>query len=54
MITLSLLVCLIGLVVWLAFTKLQSIADSWVSEVGKLCFFAGLLAYLLNVGMKTV
>lgn len=54
MITLSLLICLIGLVIWLVFTKLQSIADSWVARVGELCFFAGLLAYLLNVGMKTV
>lgn len=52
MITLSLLICIVGLLLWLVFTKVKAVADSWVSEVGKLSFFAGLLAYLLNVGMK--
>lgn len=54
MITLSLLVCLIGLVVWVIASKVNGIADALAAEAGRLSFFAGLLAYLLNVGMKTL
>ena len=54
MITLSLLVCLIGLIVWIVCAKVTAVADALVAETGRLAFFAGLLAYLLNIGMKTL
>lgn len=54
MITLSLLICLIGLIVWLVFSKVKTVSDPWVARLGELSFFAGMLAYLLNIGMKTV
>ena len=53
MITLSLLVCLVGLVLWIIFAK-TGVADALVAEAGRLAFFAGLLAYLLNIGMRTL
>ena len=54
MITLSLLVCLIGLIVWIVFSKSTALADALIAEAGRLSFFGGGLAYLLNVGMKTL
>jgi hypothetical protein len=52
MISYSLLVCLIGLLLWLIFTKWSKVADAWVAELGRLSFFAGLLAYLIALGAK--
>lgn len=54
MISISLLICIVGFALWLIFTKVQAVADTWVSEFGRLMFFAGLLAYLLNFGTKVV
>jgi hypothetical protein len=42
MITYPLLICLIGLILSLIFSKWQKIADAWVAEFGKLMFFVGL------------
>lgn len=54
MITIALLISLIGLLVWLIFTKWQKVADGWVAELGRISFAIGLLAWLLNLGIKTV
>jgi uncharacterized membrane protein YhhN len=54
MITLSLLVCLVGLVIWVIASKVSAASDALAAEAGRLMFVAGLLAYLLNVGMKTL
>lgn len=53
MITISLLVCIVGCLLWLIFTKVKKIADEWFREFGRLMFFAGLLAYLFALGSKT-
>lgn len=45
MISYALLICLIGLILWAIFAKTK-LSDAWVAEVGRLCFFAGLLAWL--------
>ncbi len=50
--TISALIMLIGLVLWLVFTKFKRISDAWLAEAGKLMFFAGLLAWLLANGNK--
>ena len=42
MITTPFIVCVIGALVWLIFTKWQKVADGWVAEAGKLTFFVGL------------
>lgn len=52
--TLSFLITIIGLVLWLLFTKWNKLADGWIAEFGKLCFFCGLLSYLLAVGSKVL
>lgn len=54
MISYPLLVCLMGLIVWLLFTRWQKIADGWAAEFGRICFFAGLLAWLFSVQGKYV
>lgn len=54
MITVSLLICLIGLILWIICSKVEPVADALVAEMGRLMFFAGLLAYLLNIGMRTL
>lgn len=54
MISYPLLTCLIGLAIWLIFTKWQKIADAWAARLGELCFFAGLLAWLFSVQGKSV
>lgn len=52
--TYSLLICLIGLLVWLIFTKWQKVSDPWIAEVAKLAYFAGLLAWLFVVAGKSL
>ena len=47
----ALLLTFIGLLIWLIFSK-ANIADPWMAEVGRLVFFAGLLAWLLSMGSK--
>jgi len=47
-------VMLFGLGAWLIFTKMQRAQDAWIAEVGKLCFFAGLLAWLFSVQGKSL
>jgi hypothetical protein len=54
MISTPFIVAVIGALVWLIFTKWQKVADAWVAEFGRLCFFAGLLAWLLSVQAKTL
>ena len=54
MISYALLTCLIGLMLWLLFTKWKKIADAWVARFGELCFFAGLLAWLFANQSKVV
>lgn len=54
MISYSLLVCLIGLLLWLIFTKWSKVADAWVAELGRIMFACGLLAYLLTLGAKVL
>jgi len=51
MITMALLLTFVGLIIWLIFSK-ANIADPWMAEVGRLVFFAGLLAWLLSMGSK--
>ena len=45
---------LIGLVVWLVFTKWQKVADGWVAELGKIVFAFSFLAWIWVVGVKVV
>lgn len=52
--TYAFFICIVGLILWLIFTKWQKVADSWVAEVGKICFTVGLLAWLLLVGGKSL
>lgn len=55
--TLSLLVCLAGLIIWFVCSiprEKKGWVEGWAAEVGKLCFFCGLLSYLLNVGTKVM
>jgi hypothetical protein len=54
MITVSLLICLIGLILWILCAKVAAVTDALVAEMGRLAFFAGLLAYLLNLGMRAL
>jgi hypothetical protein len=54
MISVPFLVCVIGALVWLVFSKWQKIADPWMAELGRLTFFAGLLVTLFSVQGKTV
>lgn len=42
MITTPFLVCLIGALVSLIFTKWQKVADAWVADIGRICFAVGL------------
>lgn len=54
MISIPLLVCLVGLIVWLIFTKWSKVADAWVADVGRICFWTGLfwtLASMAKIGM---
>lgn len=53
MITLSLLVCVIGLILWLLFAKTK-LSDPWVAEVGRIMFAFGLLVWLLSTQGKPV
>lgn len=53
MITVALLVCLVGLLVWLINLQLKN-GKSWISEMAKIAYAAGLLAWLLNLGTKTL
>lgn len=55
MITIALLICLIGLFLYLIFTKWPEKSDGVpVAEVGRICFWVGLLAYLLVAGTKAI
>ena len=42
MITMPFIICLLGLLIWLLFTKWQKVADAWVADVGRICFIVGL------------
>lgn len=46
-------VCLAGLVLWLIFSK-TTLADAWVAEVGRICFWVGLLVTLLGASGKSL
>lgn len=52
--TLSMVITLAGLIIWLIFVKVQRMSDGWLAELGKLMFFAGLLAYLIAAGNKVL
>jgi hypothetical protein len=54
MISYPLAIALAGLLLWLIFTKWRKVADAWVAEFGRLCFFAGLLAWLFSVQAKSL
>jgi hypothetical protein len=42
MITIPFIICLLGLLIWLIFTKWQKVADGWVARVGEILFVVGL------------
>lgn len=42
MISIPFLVCLIGLIISLVFTKWQKVEDKWVADIGRICFGVGL------------
>jgi hypothetical protein len=44
---LSLFVCLLGLVIW---GMCVGVSKGWFAEVGRLAYFAGLLAFLMMSG----
>ena len=44
---LALLICLVGLIVYVIFTRVSAPP---VSEIGRIMFWVGLLAYLLGSG----
>lgn len=52
MISLSMLVLLVSLAIWLVFTKWQKVADPWVAELGRITYFAAALAVLIAIGSK--
>jgi hypothetical protein len=52
MITISLLICLIGLALWGVCTNFKRVESYWVAELGRISFFAGLLAWLFSAGSK--
>lgn len=55
MLTLSLFALVVGFLVWLICSRpreKKSWIESLLAEAGKLSFFAGLLAYLLNAGTR--
>lgn len=52
--SLSLLISIFGLLLWLVFTKWQKIADTWVARVGEWMFVVGLFCYLFFTGGKTL
>lgn len=54
MISYALLICLIGLVIWILFTKWQKVADAWVARQGEIMFAVGLLVWLLANQLKAV
>jgi 1,4-dihydroxy-2-naphthoate octaprenyltransferase len=41
MISIPFIICVIGLILWLIFSKTK-LADPWVAEIGRLCFIIGL------------
>jgi len=47
---LSLIICIIGLIVWLAMTKFSS--GTWV-KIAEWCFVCGLLAFLIASGSQS-
>lgn len=53
MITINSLICILGLILWAIFSKWPKVADGFLAEVGRIMFFAGLLAWLFAVGAKT-
>lgn len=52
MITLSLLISLLGLILYFVFTVYPNRLP--IAETGRIMFFAGLLAYLLGAGTKAI
>ncbi len=54
MISLSLVICLIGLIVWFLTVNVNKLSQAWVTEVSKIMFTVGLLAYLLSFGVKPI
>jgi hypothetical protein len=48
--SLSLIVCVFGLLLWLILTKF--VRDTW-TQVAKICFAAGLLAFLFAFGTQS-
>ncbi len=53
MITIALLVCLVGLLIWFINLQLKD-GKPWISEMAKIAYAAGLLAWLLNLDTKTI
>lgn len=51
MISIALLLAVLGLLIWLIFSKTK-IADPWLAEVGRLAFFVGLLGWVLSLAGK--
>ena len=47
---LSLIICIVGLILWLALTKFS--IGTWI-EVAKWCFVCGLLAFLIGAGAQS-
>ena len=51
MISIALLLALIGLILWLIFSKTK-LSDPWLSRVGEFMFFCGLLGWVLSLAGK--
>lgn len=53
MISIPLLICILGLTLWLIFAKTK-LSDPWVAEVGRIMFACGLLVTLFAMSGKVV
>lgn len=50
--TIPVLAMLIGLVLWLVFTKINKMSDGWVAELGRLMFFGAYLVVMYIMANK--
>jgi len=51
MITMALLLTFVGLLIWLIFSKTK-LSDPWLSRVGEIMFFCGLLGWVFSLAGK--
>lgn len=54
MITIPLLICLIGLILYCITANFENLRNAWFADVGRLMFAFGLLAWLLLVGGRSL